>query len=120
MAALRWTIHKAAVEFGLSRETLEKNLRKAGIDAQKDYSTKDIVNAIYGDFEQERIGKIREEKEKLIRERLVDEGNLVASEEVNQWIDKTMSAIKSVVMASSLLPEEKSDLLKVMQSAVLK
>ena len=118
--AARWTIHKAAVEFGCSRETLEKNLRKAGISDSKDYSTKEIVAAMFGDEKQERIGKLREEKEKLIRERLVDEGNLVASEEVNQWIDKTMSSIKACVLASSLLPEEKSDLLKVMQSAVMK
>ena len=49
-AALRWTVERAGVEFGLSTGTLRKALGKnsAAPDADGLFTTKQIVAAIYG------------------------------------------------------------------------
>lgn len=61
---IEWTVERAQAEFGHDRRTISSRLRQLGIKPEHDggrYSTKQICAAIYGDYELERIRKIREE-----------------------------------------------------------
>src|SRR6185369_16203624 len=53
----RWSISEASGEFGIHRDALSKRLRVAGILAGVDgaFSTKQITNAIYGDFDAQHL-----------------------------------------------------------------
>lgn len=71
----RWTVEKAATEFGIDRRTLTKRLRQESIEPGKDgkYSTADIASTIYGDLEGERTlltkAQRRREEIKLAKEK---------------------------------------------------
>src|SRR5688500_9953504 len=54
---MTWTTHSAAPEWGIDRKTLRKRLADAGHDLQKkkQFTTREISEAIYGDERLERI-----------------------------------------------------------------
>lgn len=56
LTALRWTLPKAASEFGIHISTLGKRVKAAGVMPGKDgrYSTRDIAAAVYGDVARQR------------------------------------------------------------------
>jgi hypothetical protein len=55
---LNWTVHSAAPEWGIDRKTLRRRLVDAGHDLvkRKEFTTREISEAIYGD---ERLEKIK-------------------------------------------------------------
>ena len=63
--SIRWTVERAATEFGLARETLSNRIKRAGIIAGADgrWSTKQICAAVHGDFESEKLRNLRDDAE---------------------------------------------------------
>jgi hypothetical protein len=64
-AALRWRAERAAVEFGLTTNTLRKALNKDSARPDSDglYTTQQIIGALYGALHQE---KLRTQRQMLI------------------------------------------------------
>jgi len=116
MASTRWSIHKAAQEFGIHRETLGKKLEAQSIRPGKDkaYSTSDICKAIFGDLDGERLLLIREQREKLSREREKDERQLIPSELVERVWCATMIEFRQRVMVCDLPRQQKEELLEIL------
>jgi hypothetical protein len=56
-AALRWSIERAGIEFGLTSQSLRRSLAKtfATPDADGLFTTKQIVAAVYDAFDQEKL-----------------------------------------------------------------
>lgn len=54
---MTWTTHSAAPEWGIDRKTLRRRLADAGHDLEKrkEFTTREISEAIYGDEKLERI-----------------------------------------------------------------
>lgn len=117
---IRWTIERAAREFGIDRRTLSNRLTVIGAQAEDGtFSTVQICDAKYGDYDAERTEKTREEKLKLIRERQRDEKQLLPANEVRLAFEKLAAALKSEILSSMhLLPDEKDSILKSLQSSV--
>ena len=63
--SIRWTVERAATEFGCARETLSNRLKRAGIIAGADgrWSTKQICAAVHGDLESEKLRNLRDDAE---------------------------------------------------------
>jgi hypothetical protein len=66
-AALRWSIERAGIEFGLASQTLRKSLAKSSATPDRDglFSTKQIVAAIYGSMHIEKLATQKELRKKL-------------------------------------------------------
>ncbi len=62
---IRWTIERAAAEFGIHRETLSSHIRAKSILAGPDekYATADICRAVFSDLDFEMTELRREQKE---------------------------------------------------------
>jgi hypothetical protein len=88
---MKWTIHKAAVEFGASRETLARGLKANDLDvkAGQEFTTKQIFKALAGDFKFERTRRERAEADAKERENRVATGELfdLAAIEKRLWTD---------------------------------
>lgn len=63
--SIRWTVERAATEFGCARETLSGRLKRASIVAGADgkFSTKQISAAVHGDLESEKLRNLRDDAE---------------------------------------------------------
>ena len=63
--SIRWTVERAATEFGCARETLSGRLKRGGIVAGADgkFSTKQICAAVHGDLESEKLRNLRDDAE---------------------------------------------------------
>lgn len=63
--SIRWTVERAATEFGCARETLSGRLKRASIVAGADgkFSTKQICAAVHGDLESEKLRNLRDDAE---------------------------------------------------------
>lgn len=76
--AVEWSLNLAAVEFGVSRDTIRRGLRANDVADKKTYTTKEIFDALNGgDLEAEKILKTREERISLARENRIADRELV-------------------------------------------
>jgi hypothetical protein len=91
MQLTTWTIHRAAVEFGASRETITRGLRTNGVEVEagKEFTTRQIFTALAGDLKFERCRRERAQALKIELENKVTEGRLldVAAIEKRLWTD---------------------------------
>jgi hypothetical protein len=85
---IKWTVHAAAVEFGVSRETIERGLRQAGIKAESfsRYTTRQIFTALAGDFKAERIRNLRLDAEAKERAAAIEIGQLQSRDRVEELV----------------------------------
>jgi hypothetical protein len=111
---LRWRAERAAVEFGLTTNTLRKALGKNSAAPDHDglYSTQQIIAALYGSLH---IEKLRTQRQ--IADRITLENQITRSEVLNRAeLTRVMSAIgdamSSRIMASGLSRSEKEDILR--------
>lgn len=65
--AIRWTVNRAAGEFGTTHQTLTRRLLALGVVPAEDgfYSTKQIASAVFGDKDGERIRLLKEQADKI-------------------------------------------------------
>lgn len=109
---IRWTIEHASREFGLDKKTLSGRLKREGILPGTDghWSTKQIVSAIHGDLESERIRKTRAEADQIEKENRKMDGELVDLDDLKIIFGKITASMVSVIMASKLSESEKDAL----------
>lgn len=102
---MRWTVSKAATEWGLDRRTLTARLKAAGLDAHKSktFHTREISRAILGDLGAEKVRETRERANLLELERAELEKRLVPLDQVQAMISNTLLPVRQRLLA---LPSE--------------
>ena len=93
---IKWTLLRAATEFGVARETLRRGLRQLAIDVETDatYTTKQIFTALAGDLKTERIRETRARADLLERERREKDRELVPLAEVLSMVNSSHLPIR--------------------------
>ena len=112
-AALRWSVERAGIKFGLTSHTLRRSLAKSSAtpDADGLFSTAQVVGAIFGAFDQEKLAT----QKQLTRKYEI--ANAIAAASVLDWAEVTKvlaaiaDAMTSRIMASELSRAAKQDLL---------
>jgi hypothetical protein len=120
-AALRWSIERAGIEFGLTSQTLRKSLVKTSAtpDAAGLFSTKQIIAAIYGTFDQEKLATQRELTKKYQIANSIAEAHLLNRSELMKGLATVADAMTSRIMAADVSRSVKEDLLKDLASVPL-
>lgn len=115
---IRWSIQRAAVEFGLHRETLAKYLHREGVRPGADgkYSTLDICKGVFGDLRHEQTRETRERADKLEMENRQKRRELIPAGDVYCSQEGTFIAIRQRILSSGMTEEEKHDLLTQLHS----
>jgi len=110
---LRWTIEKAATEFGCDRKRLTRQLRQSDDEPSHDgrFSTKQIVAAIFNDTNSERTRLYREQADKLSLENNKTRSEHVGVDIVWKAYEGIFAAMRKTILASPLSDAEKADAL---------
>jgi len=117
-AALRWSIERAGIEFGLTSATLRKALAKGSATPDRDgmFSTAQIVAALYGSLAVEKLATQREVRRKLELENAVTTGSLLDRSALARVFGTIADAISSRIMSSELSRPAKEDILRDLSS----
>jgi hypothetical protein len=120
-AALRWSVERAGIEFGLTSQTLRKALNKNSATADADglYTTQQVAAAIYGSMHIEKLATQKELRRKLEFENAVTEARLIDRAELMKGLAMVADAMSSRIMTSELSRSSKQDLLKELASVPL-
>jgi len=115
---IRWSLHKAEIEFGRSVQRIKSGLRAAGISPGADgkYSTREIVTALFGFGTLER--RAREAKmqqqideARLARSKLLQhEGLLLPIAKMKFVVSDVLTNVVSFIRHSSLSKQEQERL----------
>jgi hypothetical protein len=102
---MKWTISKAAKEFATTEETITRGLRYLGLDTKRkskganEYTTKQIVGAIFGDLKHEKTRLTRAEAEIKEIESLEKANTVIPRDDVVTFIRETFSPVREMVIA---------------------
>lgn len=102
---MNWTATNAAKEFGVSRETILRGLRGAGVDTKKNaaYPTRLIHKILAGDLKAEKIRETRARADLLELERREKEREIITLSEAQAHQSAVLAPIRQRLMA---LPAE--------------
>src|SRR5215469_7384821 len=100
----RWTIEAAAGDFLIDSRTLRNRIRSLGLEPGKDnkFSTQDICKSVFGDYNGERLRKLRTEAALLEIELGVQEGRLIPSDRVYRVLEDVFVSVKMKILGSSM------------------
>jgi hypothetical protein len=115
---LRWTVPRAALEFGLSKDTLRKRLATAGEkpDRSGTYSTPQIVRALYRGLAAEKLRETRGKADNWALKNAALRGELLSREGVLAAGEALFAALGPAIERSALGREEKRALLETLGS----
>ena len=118
---VRWTLRTAAAEFDVSRETLKGRLIRAGISPAADdrYSTKQILAALVGDFDGQKLRKLTAEADLAELARGEMDGKLLPASVVEAVWQDALGKMKDVIMATPMPDESRRQIMKSMQTIPL-
>jgi hypothetical protein len=113
-AALKWSVERAGVEFGLTSNTLRKALAKnsAAADADGLFTTAQILAALYGALHFERLRTQRARARQLELENAITTGSVLDRASLAKAFASIADAVKSRIMASELSRVAKEDVLR--------
>jgi hypothetical protein len=120
-AALRWSIERAGIEFGLTSQTLRKSLAKTSATPGADglFTTKQIIAAIYGAFDQEKLATQKQLTRKYEIANAVAEGSFLDRAEIAKGLAAVADGTTSRILASELSRLANEDLLQQLSSVPL-
>lgn len=101
---LRWTLNKAAEEFGFARQTVKNLVIREGIAPDEDstYSTRQIVAALFGDLERQKQRRAKAEADLAEMERDERAKELMAVTAVESvWLE-ALGELRNVVLSLDL------------------
>ena len=115
---IRWTIHKAEIEFGRAPKTIKSGLQAAGISPGRDgkYSTREIAEALFGFGTLERRAKEAKmqqqiDEARLARNKLLQQENILAPLAIMKFcLADMLTQTVSFIRHSSLTAQEKEQL----------
>jgi hypothetical protein len=113
-APLRWGADRAAVEFGMSANTLRKALNKESIACGADgcFSTQEICRAVFGGLNEEKLLTQRQLTRKYELENSIVEASVLNRSELTTAFAALADAMRSRIIVSGLTRDEKADLLR--------
>src|SRR6516225_1521002 len=113
-AALRWSVERAGVEFGMSSHTLRKALAKESIvcGADQCFSTSEICRAVFGGLAEEKLATQRQLTRKYQLENSIVEASVLDRAALTKGFAAIADAVSSRIMSSELSREAKEDLLR--------
>jgi phage terminase Nu1 subunit (DNA packaging protein) len=106
---MKWNLHTAAREFGVSRETIKKRLTVAEIEKKATYTTREIVRAIFGDIDSEKLRLCREQADKLELENAESRKTMVPVGDLVPLLGKFLSAARARLDGDPKLEREEKD-----------
>ena len=114
IAALRWSVERAGIEFGMSSATLRKSLAKNSAVPDRDglFSTAQLVAAIYGGLYLERLRTQRARAQQLELQNAITTGEVLNRAELSKAFAAIADAVVSRIMSSGLARSEKEDILR--------
>lgn len=110
---VRWSLRKAAPEFGINIATLGGRVRERGIIPGDDglFSTQQILAAIFGSKEEEQIRNIQLDNEQRAVDLAKSKRELIPIQDaVRVWSSRVV-AMKQAIVGSKLSDAEKRELL---------
>jgi hypothetical protein len=96
---MKWSLHKASAEFGVTRETIRRGLAAYGVDPKKEYTTREIHMAIAGDV---KAATARDRMASAIareRENRIAEGEIITLTDNQKWQEKVLLPIRQRLIA---------------------
>jgi hypothetical protein len=113
VAAVRWTINRAAQEFGRDRNALDRMRIKSGIEPGADecFSTQQICAMIYGDKEKAAIKKLEAEARIAERKDAEAAGKMISVESAARINANIAVPIRQMILTSSMPNEERIEIL---------
>lgn len=104
---LEWTIEMAARECGVAPRTLSSRLTTSGTkpDAAGHFTTAQIIAALNGNIDAERLRKTKEEADKLELDNRRRRGELLDAAEVKAAIERICFIQRQNFMLSGMPPE---------------
>jgi hypothetical protein len=112
--ALRWSVERAAVEFGVSIATLRKALNRNSARPVEDgcYSTQEIVGALFGELHREKIRSQRALARKLELENAIIVASVLNKDALTRAFGDLADSLAQAVMSSDLNRQGKEDFLR--------
>jgi len=100
---MRWTVSNAAREFKCDPVTIQKGLNQMGLNVVKHakFSSLQIVHAIFGDLEQEKVLETRQRRKLLEKQNAEKDRVLVNLDEVQQLTNETFLPIRQRLVGLS-------------------
>ena len=120
-AALKWSVERAGVEFGMTHVTQRKLLAKnsAVPDADGLFTTKQITDAVFGGLNEEKLATQRQLTRRYELDNQVVEASVLNRAELEKVLAQVADAIQSRIMSSELSREFKEDVLRDLASVPL-
>ena len=110
-SGIRWTATKAASEFGHDPKTVSARIKTGGIvaGADKKFSTKQIVAAVFGDLEGERLREVHARADGLEIDNARKRGELLSVQETRQFWGRVLVRLNGQVKNDRRIPQELRD-----------
>ena len=114
-------LERAGIEFGLTSQTLRRSLAKTSAtpDADGLFTTKQIVAAVYGAFDQEKLATQKQLTRKYEIANAIAEASVLDGSELAKVLAGIADAMVHRIMASELSRSAKQDLLHDLSSIPL-
>jgi hypothetical protein len=111
---LKWNVEKGAAEFSVSIGTLRKALAKNSAEPDSDglFSTRQIIAALYGALDQEKLATQKELTKRYQLNNCIVEASVLNRAEVAKGLAAIADAVVSRIMSSGLARSEKEDILR--------
>jgi hypothetical protein len=110
---IRWTVNRAADEFGLDRHALSGRLKRSDECPGPDnlFSTQQICRVVFGDLESERIREVRSKADLNEQQLRKQAGQLVDVEDFARRYDPIFTNFVRVVKSSKLTEDDQIEIL---------
>ena len=94
-----WTQSLIASEFGMDSRTVGKKFNAAGIKTKRDgYRTSEVLKALFGDIDSERLRKTREEADQIMLKNAQARGSVIDLADVDKLWTGIASAVKQRIL----------------------
>lgn len=115
---LRWTLERAAAEFGIDRKTLAKRVTVKGIQPGDDgkFSTKEIASAVFSDGQAAKVSLALSQKENFDLRNKKLSGALVDPKQCQELWDSAMIALRQKISDAPIPEALKTELVKDLQA----
>jgi phage terminase Nu1 subunit (DNA packaging protein) len=119
--SIRWTLEKAAVEFGIDRKTLAKKITTKGVMAGEDgkFSTREISTAIFSDGEAARASLAISQRENFDLRNKKLAGELVDAKQCQLLWDSVIIALRQKIADAQIPDAAKQELVRDLQNITI-
>jgi phage terminase Nu1 subunit (DNA packaging protein) len=114
----RWSLNRAADELGVARPKVRSRLARAGITAAADktYTTKQILSALFGDKDAEELRKLTAEADVAEMKRDEMDGSLLPADVVEAVWQNAISEMKDIVTSLDIPDEARRRILAALRT----